>query len=358
MNGIEADLQLSCGDFTLTARFTAPGRGVTALFGASGAGKTLLLRCVAGLQPGVRGHLNITGECWQDSARGYFLAPHRRPVGYVFQEASLFPHLSVRGNLEYGLRRIPVGARSVLPDQAIELLGIGALLTRRPAHLSGGERQRVAIARALLTSPRLLLMDEPLAALDQASKAEILPYFERLHATLSIPVLYVTHAVDEVARLADYLLLLERGKVLAHGPFVEMLTRLDLSLAHGDSAEAVLETQVAAHDAEYRLTYLECASGCFAIPHFDAAIGTRARLRVRARDVSLVLTPPHDTSILNILPVRILAISEDRPGQVMVGLDANGAALLARITQKSLMLLKLEIGQRVYAQIKSVALAE
>ncbi len=357
MNDIDADLQLTVGDFSLAARFSAPGRGVTALFGVSGAGKSLLLRSVAGLQRTAQGHLNIAGECWQDSARGCFLPPHRRPVGYVFQEASLFPHLNVRGNLDYGLARIPDSARRVALDQAVELLGIAPLLDRRPTHLSGGERQRVAIARALLTSPRLLLMDEPLTALDQVSKAEILPYFERLHAALSIPVLYVTHAVDEVARLADYLVLLDRGTVLAHGALAEMLTRLDLSIAHGDSAEAVLEVRVAEHDAQYQLTYLDCDSGRFAIPRYDVAIGTPARLRVRARDVSLALTPPHDTSILNILPVRITAISEDRPGQVMIALDANGTALLARITQKSLALLRLEVGQRIYAQIKSVALA-
>lgn len=357
MNGIEADLQLALGDFTLAARFSAPGRGVTALFGASGAGKTLLLRSVAGLHGTARGRLHVDGACWQDSARGSFLPPHRRPVGYVFQEASLFAHLNVRGNLEYGLRRIPISGRNVALEQAVELLGIAPLLARRPTHLSGGERQRVAIARALLTSPRLLLMDEPLAALDQASKAEILPYFERLHATLSIPVLYVTHAVDEVARLADYLVLLERGTVSAQGTLAAMLTRLDLSLAHGDSAEAVLEAQVAAHDAQYQLTYLDCDGGRFTIPRTDVVIGAPARLRVRARDVSLALTPPHDTSILNILPVRITAISEDRPGQVMIALDAGGAALLARITHKSLALLQLEVGQRVYAQIKSVALA-
>ncbi|MHB8473954.1 MAG: molybdenum ABC transporter ATP-binding protein [Gammaproteobacteria bacterium] len=357
MTDIDADLRLTRGEFNLAAQFQAPGYGITALFGASGAGKSLLLRSVAGLESAVQGQLHVAGECWQDSSRGWFLPAHRRPIGYVFQEASLFAHLSVRGNLEYGYKRVAPKARTVAWDQAIELLGIAALLQRQPTFLSGGERQRVAIARALLTGPRLLLMDEPLAALDQASKAEILPYFARLSAALAIPVLYVTHASDEVARLADYLVLLARGAVVAQGALTEMLTRLDLPIAHGDSAEAVLNAQVAEHDTGYQLTYLECASGRFAIPQIDAPIGSSARLRIAARDVSLTLAPPQGTSILNILPVRLIAISDDRPGQVMLALDANGARLLARITRKSLAQLHLEVGQALYAQIKSVALA-
>lgn len=357
MSGIDADLTLMRGDFRLTAQFQAPAQGITALFGVSGAGKSLLLRSIAGLELPVQGRLRVAGECWQDSVRNHFIAAHRRRLGYVFQEASLFTHLSVRGNLEYGYRRAARHARTVAWDQAIELLGIAALLDRQPTFLSGGERQRVAIARALLSSPRLLLMDEPLAALDQTSKAEILPYFARLATALEIPVLYVTHASDEVARLADYLLLLERGNVTAQGPLAEMLTRLDLPIAHGDHAEAVLDVKVAQHDASYRLTYLDCPSGRFAIPQIDALPGSNARLRIAARDVSLALTPPQGTSILNIVPVCLIAISEDRPGQVMVALDANGARLLARITQKSLAQLQLEVGQLLYAQIKSVALA-
>jgi molybdate transport system ATP-binding protein len=356
MSGLSARFRVSLGDFRLDAAFEAPGRGVTALFGHSGSGKTTLLRCLAGLERAQSGYLAVNGEIWQDEERGLFLPVHRRPLGYVFQEASLFPHLSVRRNLEYGWRRIPPARRQVGFDQAVDLLGIGHLLDRGPARLSGGERQRVAIARALLTSPRLLLMDEPLAALDLASKAEILPYLERLHDDLSIPVLYVSHAPDEVARLADHMVLMERGRAVAAGPLRDMLARLDLPLAHGDEAGTVVDTTVGSHDEAFHLSRLDFPGGSITVGAVPHAVGHPVRLRIHARDVSLALEHPGQSSILNILPATVVEIADENPSQVLVRLDCAGTPLLARITRKSCALLGLEPGMGVFAQVKSAAL--
>ncbi|MBK9062071.1 MAG: molybdenum ABC transporter ATP-binding protein [Acidobacteria bacterium] len=344
--------------FDLDVDFDLPGRGVSALFGASGSGKTTMLRCMAGLERAPDAFLAVAGEVWQDETRGVFVPTFRRPLGYVFQEASLFSHLSVRHNVDYGRRRVLPAERRVAREKAIELLGIGHLLDRMPDHLSGGERQRVAIARALAASPRLLLLDEPLAALDLQRKREVLPYLERLHGELEIPLIYVSHQPDEVARLADHLVLLDRGRVTASGPLAELLTRLDLSLAHGDTAGAVIEATVAAHDEAFHLTYLEFAAGRVSIPREDLSAGTRRRVRVLARDVSVTLAPQTGTSILNILPARVAGLVEEKPGQVMVRLDAAGTALLARVTAKSVSQLGLREGQSVYAQIKGMAMLE
>ncbi len=230
---IHARLQLDHGAFSLDLDVQLPGRGVTALYGPSGSGKTTCLRCIAGLERPARGFIEVNGQVWQNSEHAVFVPPHKRSVGYVFQEASLFAHLSVRANLAFGLKRIAPAQRRVDMQQATELLGIGHLLDRQPHNLSGGERQRVGIARALLTSPQLLLMDEPLAALDSRRKNEILPYLQRLHDELDIPVLYVSHSQDEVARLADHIVLLDGGRALASGPIGETLARLDLPLALG-----------------------------------------------------------------------------------------------------------------------------
>jgi molybdate transport system ATP-binding protein len=356
VNDIEARFRIRLGSFTLDAAFTAPGRGITALFGPSGSGKTTLLRCIAGLTRAVEGRLCVNGDTWQDESRSHFLPAHRRAIGYVFQEASLFPHLSVRKNLEYGFKRVPSKERRVVFEQAVELLGVGPLLERGPRHLSGGERQRVAIARALLTSPRLLLMDEPLSALDEASKADILPYLERLHRELSVPALYVSHLLDEVARVADYMVLMELGAVRTHGSLDALLTRLDLALARGETAGAVIDATVAEHDATFHLTYFDFDGGRLAVAQTNAPVGSRRRIRIQARDVSLALSPPQQTSILNILPARVIGIVEDAPGRAIVRLAAGDAILLARVTQKSASLLELAPGMPVYAQIKSVAL--
>jgi len=342
-------------DFSLTVTLVLPGRGVTAIFGPSGSGKTSLLRSIAGLERESRGHLVVNGEVWQDDVKGILIPTHQRPLGFVFQEANLFEHLNVRRNLDFGLRRVPVSERRVSLDQAIELLGIEGLLQRQPGTLSGGERQRVAIARALATSPRLLLMDEPLASLDMHRKAEILPYLERLHAQLDIPVLYVSHAPDEVARLADHLVLLDAGRVTAAGPTRELMTRLNLPLAHGDSAAALIDATVAQLEPAYHLSYADFSGGRISLLNQSAKLGQRVRVRIQARDVSLTLLQQEGTSVLNIFPVTITGLSDDSPGQVMLSLDAGGSTLLARITQKSAEALQLRPGRRVYAQVKGVA---
>lgn len=355
---IDVRLQLKYSDFALEVDLHLPGRGVTALYGHSGSGKTTCLRCIAGLERAEDGFVQINDEVWQDSRNGLFVPPHKRGLGYVFQEASLFPHLSVRANLEFGLKRIPRQQRRVDMAHATELLGIGHLLDRHPQHLSGGERQRIGIARALLTSPSLLLMDEPLAALDSQRKSEILPYLERLHDELDIPVLYVSHAQDEVARLADHIVLLSDGKALASGPIGETLARLDLPLALGDDAGVVINGAVSAYDDHYQLLTLQLPASALhmRVAHAPLAVGKALRIKVQARDVSLSLQAEEHSSILNRLPVTVTQeISADNSAHVLVRLDAGGTPLLARITRFSRDQLQLHPGQRLWAQIKAVA---
>ena len=353
---LTARFELSHPGFALDVDLALPGSGVTALFGPSGSGKTSCLRCVAGLERGARGRLVVAGETWQDSERGLFLPPHRRALGYVFQDANLFEHLDVRRNLLFGWKRVAPGERRLALEQVVELLGIAGLLTRMPARLSGGERQRVGIARALLTSPRLLLMDEPLAALDAERKAEILPYLERLTRELALPILYVSHAPDEVARLADHLVLLEQGRVLASGPTSAVLARLDLPIALAEDAGVVLEGRVLGHDPDYGLLSLGLpGEQRVLLAHAPLSPGQALRIKVLARDVSLSLERQH-SSILNALPATVAEIASTRsPAQVLLRLDLGGTALLARITRYSLERLSLQPGSQVWAQLKSVA---
>lgn len=351
---IQARFRIPKSDFVLDVDLALPQRGVTAVFGPSGSGKTTFLRAVAGLERCADGLLKVGDMLWQDGE--YFVPTHQRAVGYVFQEASLFSHLDVRRNLEYGLRRVPVSRRRVSLATAIELLGIGPILERRTEGLSGGERQRVAIARALAVSPGLLMMDEPLAAVDLMHKQEIMPYLEALHAELDIPVLYVSHAIDEVASLADTLVLLESGRARAVGATEDMLTRLDLPFMHDADAEAVVETVVAAHDDAFGLTYLDFPGGRFSVTRRPLAVGESVRLRVAARDVSLALTRQSGTSIMNIFPATIEDIAREGRAQAMVRLASGGVTLLSRITAKSMVELGLAPGQSVYAQVKAVAL--
>jgi molybdate transport system ATP-binding protein len=354
---IHARFKIAHPGFSLDVDLQLPGRGVSALFGASGSGKTTCLRAIAGLECAPGGYLEVNGAVWQDDAQGVFLPTHRRSLGYVFQEASLFPHLSVRRNLEYGFRRAAPDARSVDMSSVIELLGIGALLERRPDRLSGGERQRVAIARALLTGPRLLLMDEPLAALDLARKREILPYLERLHDALEIPVLYVSHAPDEVAHLADHLVVLEQGRVLASGALSETLARLDLPIRLGEDTGVVLQGTVAERDAQWHLAGIAFVGGRLWVRDSGIPVGRAVRVRILARDISLALEPHGDSSILNVLAARVEQIADDtHPALALVRLDAGGVPLVARITRRSAAHLDLHIGQQVWAQIKAVAL--
>lgn len=352
---IEVRFQLRRLNFNLDVDFAFPSTGVTGLVGPSGCGKTTLLRAISGLQPTVNGFCKVADVVWQDEAR--FVPLHKRQLGYVFQEASLFRHLTVRGNLNYGYRRIPRKERRLGMNEVIELLGLGTLIARRPDSLSGGERQRVALGRALLTSPRLLLMDEPLAALDQSSKNDILPYLERLHDELKMPVLYVSHATDEVARLADHLIVMDSGQVIAAGPINTVLTKLDLAADLGGDAEAVIDTKVSGYDETYQLSELTFAGGCFNVAAAKAMpIGRPVRLRILARDVSLTLAPQRDTSILNIFPATVDALTDDGLAQCLVRLQIAGSPILARITRKSAQVLGLRQGLQVYAQIKSVAL--
>ncbi|MBK3466132.1 molybdenum ABC transporter ATP-binding protein [Pseudomonas sp. MF6776] len=355
---IDARLKMAFSGFSLDVDLHLPGRGVSALFGHSGSGKTTCLRCIAGLERAEQGFIRVNDEVWQDSDSGIFVPPHKRAVGYVFQEASLFPHLSVLANLEFGLKRIAKSQRRVDMTHATELLGIGHLLERHPQHLSGGERQRVGIARALLTSPKLLLMDEPLAALDSQRKNEILPYLQRLHDELDIPLLYVSHAQDEVARLADHLVLLSDGKALASGPIGETLARLDLPMAMGDDAGVIIEGQVCAYDADYQLLSLQLPATEMSIrvTHAPMAVGQTLRCKVHARDISLTLHNSESSSILNRLPVTVISEqAADNAAHVLIRLDAGGTPLLARITRFSRDQLGVRPGLQLWAQIKAVA---
>jgi len=343
------------------------------LFGHSGSGKTTLLRCVAGLQQAQHGFLEINGHIWQDSEHDLFLPTYKRPLGYVFQEANLFPHLTVQDNLHYGLKRIKHNSGTVKLDQTVELLGIGHLLERMPGHLSGGERQRVAIARALALNPEILLMDEPLASLDFKRKQEILPFLSRLHQELDIPVLYVTHSQQEVAQLADTLVILEDGRTLASGPLAETQSRLDVPLAQDREASTVWQATVAEHEADYHLTHVAFAGGSLSLPAINAKIGTPLRVQIYARDVSIALEAPSATSILNVLPATVTGISNGRDGQTVVQVrlprmaevsqsvgnlhdQVGKQTLLAHITRKSAIMLNLQIGMAVYVQIKGTSL--
>ncbi len=353
---LELSLSLTRGSFSLQVDGRWPARGVTALFGRSGTGKTTLLRCIAGLER-LPARVVFNDTVWQDATQ--FVPAHRRSIGYVFQEPSLFPHYDVRGNLEYGLRRRAPEARRVSLDEAVSLLGLETLLSHRPPQLSGGQRQRVAIARALLASPRLLLMDEPLSSLDEISKDEILPRLERLRDALDIPILYVSHALGEVMRLADELVLLEAGRVRAAGPLQSLLTRADLPLGGFDQAGSVLEGAVAEHDPQYHLSYVLVSGGRLALSLQALPPGHRVRVRIDARDVSLALQPSQQSSISNVLPGTVLDLrTEVDPAQMLVRVKVGADVLLARVTRRSAVQLGITEGMGVYVQIKSVALMD
>jgi molybdate transport system ATP-binding protein len=351
---IEVDFQLKRHNFFLEVKIEFPESGITALFGSSGCGKTTLLRCIAGLEPSVLGSLQVGDTVWQNDR--FFLPPHKRPIGYVFQGAVLFPHLSVHGNLDFALKR--ASEQRISFDEAVSLTGISHLLERHTTNLSGGERQRVALARALLSSPKFLLMDEPLAALDRESKAQLIPYIEQLHETLSIPILYVSHSIEEVAHLADQMILLSNGRVQGNGAISEMLTSLSLPLARSDNAVSIIEAIVVKHDENYHLTCMRFDGGEILLPREDLSIGKSVRIAIHARDVSLVWQPSKHTSILNIIPVIVKEVSTLNQAQVLVRLMATNTLLLARITQKSAVVLEVKPGATLYAQVKSVSLID
>jgi molybdate transport system ATP-binding protein len=358
---IEVAFRGTLGRLSLDATFTVPATGVTALFGPSGCGKTTVLRCIAGLQRLSEGRCVINGDVWQDSTT--FRPAHKRPIGYVFQEASLFPHLSVRGNLLFGAprrRQISAATKSHF-DEVIDLLGLEGLLDRSPQRLSGGERQRVAIGRALLSEPMLLLMDEPLSALDRQTKDEILPFLELLHARLSLPVIYVSHDISEVERLADHLVLMQTGRTIATGPYGAIQCDPTLPLAIAKDAAVTLDATVTSYDDEYGLATTQVDGSNFILPMPRTPIGTRRRLTIAAATVSLARQPPLETTILNIVAAKILSASPagDYETIVLLGLGAEGTGnrLLSRITRRSWDDLGLAEGMTVYGQIKGVALA-
>ncbi len=348
------------GEFSLDASFSAPATGVTAIFGPSGCGKTTVARCLAGLQYLPGSFCAIDGEVWQD--RSTFRAAHQRPIGYVFQEASLFPHLSVRKNLLYGApRKIAASAADCVGfDEVIELLGLTELLDRSPLNLSGGERQRAAIGRALLSQPKLLIMDEPLSALDRLTKSEILPFLERLHGRLSLPVIYISHDMSEIERLADHLILMQHGKVIGAGPLQVLQSDPSLPLAGAREAAISLDAAIEAYDTTYGLLALQVDGGRLLVPAPPLALGKRQRLRIAASDVSIARTAPQASSILNVLPARIVSKSVLGHGEVIVvlalGADGRGTQLLARITRRSWDLLGLAEAMNVFAQVKGVSL--
>lgn len=359
MRELTARFDVTFPTFRLQVNTSVPADGITVVFGPSGCGKTTLLRCLAGLERSPTGFFALGEQIWQDETQGLFLPLSKRPVGYVFQEPRLFPHLSVRSNLLYGWNRMPASERRITLDQVVMILGLDSLLERRPTHLSGGEQQRVAIGRALLTSPRLLLMDEPLSSLDAQRKREIIPFIQRLDREFHIPIIYVSHALHEVVQLARTLLLLKEGSLVAVGPLGDVFSQVGSRGVIPDShIGAVIDTHVVDHDVEFGLTTLAYPGGQLSVPRQPCSIGEALRVQILARDVSLVANPPaFQTSVLNVLEATVLEIGHLETEHPFVDIKLDiGCPLLATITRKSLSALKLHLGQKVHAQIKAVAL--
>ena len=350
---ISVDVRRRRGDFQVDAQFISEPGGVTALFGRSGAGKTMLVNMIAGLDRPDQGRIVIDDQVLFDSETGIDVPTEKRRLGYVFQEDRLFPHMSVRRNLVYGM---PREGGAVTFDQVADLLDLAGLLDRRPRTLSGGEKQRVSIGRALLANPRLLLMDEPLAALDRARKDEILPFIERLRDRLDMPIVYVTHEMNEIVRLAETLVLISDGRVEAVGPLEELMSRLDLRPMTGRyEAGAVINAEIAEHVTTDGLSRVSFAGGTMLVPLVDLPVGERLRIRIRARDVSLALTPPTEISILNIFPGTITEIGDEVGPQVDILVDV-GTPLWARVTRYTVRNLDLRPGSPVFVLIKAIAI--
>ena len=351
---IQVRYALQRGEFKFDIDLDLPMRGITGVFGASGAGKTTLLRCIAGLERAATGKLLVAGDVWQDSAANKWRPVHERDVGYVFQEPRLFAHLDVRGNIEYGMRR---RQHNGVPDidHIVGLLGLEQLLGRRSDELSGGEAQRVAIARALLCAPRFVLMDEPLASLDQARKEEILPFLDRLHAEAEVPIIYVSHNLDEVCRLCDHLVVIDNGRVVADGELQTVLVGLDVPVLTGQQAGSVIQGSAEEYDENDDLTRLRFSGGDLWVPGRAGPQGSALRLRIRANDVSLCRARPEQSTILNILPAVVETIQSAEGPSVLVRLVLGTDRIIARVTRRSLRTLALQAGDEVFAQIKSVA---
>ena len=360
MNLLSANFKIVLGDFKLNIAIETPVHGFTVLFGPSGSGKTSFLRCISGLERAPEGFLQINEEVWQDESRKIFIPPNKRNIGYVFQEMRLFPHLNVEGNLRYGMKRLAQEIDDSLFRQIVEIMGLVSFLSRYPRNLSGGEKQRVALARALLTRPRLLLMDEPLAALDMKRKHEILPYFQRMQSELNIPIFYVTHSLNEVLQLVDTMLLMDQGKVIAAGPAEEVLSHPHLGQHLGHKlVGTILDTTVVRQDEEFQLTVLKFNSHILYVPRRDVSPGDRLRIHIRAEDITLAVAPiKNKTSVLNVLPAKVIKTipSDDDSCKVSVKLDI-GCSILATITRKSLSHLNIQSGQNIFAHIKAIRMA-
>ena len=360
---IHLQINIARSAFELKLKLQLPARGITAIFGPSGSGKTTLLRAVAGLEKNPQGLIQIGENIWQDTKQGIYIPTWQRPLGYVFQESSLLPHLSAAENLNFGLKRVlksansaPTAANKAL-QASIELLGIGGLLQRMPDELSGGERQRVAIARAIAMQPQLLLMDEPLASLDAARRQEIFPWLARLRDELKMPMLYVTHSAEEVTRLADHLVVLDQGHVKAQGSVSAVLTQVVNPVVVGEDAGALIAGCIGAVDAQWHLSRVDFDGGCIWMRDAGLPVGKAVRIRILARDVSLAISEPTNTSIQNQLRGSIQSITPDaHPSQVMVVLKCGADEVLARVTKRAVDELSLQVGQSVWAQVKSVAL--
>ncbi|MBE7638215.1 molybdenum ABC transporter ATP-binding protein [Sneathiella sp. P13V-1] len=361
MTDIKARLNGVLGSFPFDVDISIPAKGVTAVFGPSGCGKTTLLRCFAGLEPAIKGSLKVGDQEWQNETT--FIPSHKRRVGYVFQEPSLFDHLDVQGNLEYGLKRRNSKMEESRQEAIIDLLGIRQLLDRKTDKLSGGEKQRISIARALLSGPEILLMDEPLSALDKSSKSEIIPFFHKLQSTLDIPILYVSHDLAELEQFADHIVLMENGRVAGSGPILEVLSGSDSPLSQGPEAAVLLDGTITSYDAEYDLTCLQSGDCVFHLPGNIGEIGTNKRLHINASDVGIALNPKSaDLSYLNLIEGIITDIQPLTHGKVNVCISPSrdGAApmIISSITRKSLDSLSLQKGQTVTAMIKSIALMD
>jgi len=357
MAEIDISVRIAFSGFDLDVNHKMPLQGITGLFGPSGCGKSTLLRIISGLERNAHGQIRFGSEVWQDTSKGVFVAPHKRGIGYVFQDVRLFPHLSVAGNLRYAEKRSRVAGNDINIEGVASALGLVPLMDRRPQSLSGGERQRVALGRTLLMRPRLLLLDEPLAALDLKRKAEILPYIEQLPQAFRLPVIYVTHSIDEVTRLAERMLVLASGRKVIYGPVAEALERLDLQPITGRfEAGVVLTARVARHEIKYRLTHLDHHGKSIVMPMADLEIGSNVRLRIRARDVSLATKLPEGISVRNIIPGTIAEIVEEPDTAFAETLvEIGGAKLRSRITRAAVADLALAPGKPVFALIKSIA---
>lgn len=352
---IDVAIEQHAGAFRLAVAFATDGR-IVGIFGRSGSGKTSLVNAIAGVTRPTRGHVRVGGTTLFDSAQGIDLPTSARRVGYVFQDSLLFPHLSVEANLHYGHRLRAAGERFLEPARVVGLLGLADLLHRRPDRLSGGEKQRVAIGRALLAQPRILLLDEPLASLDVPRRLEILGYIELLRDEFAIPILYVSHSVPEITRLADMVVVLAKGECLAAGDVEHVMGRMDLRPHTGRyEAGSVIEATVTGTIAEDQLTTLAFSGGTLMVPDMTALPGERVRVRIRARDVSLAVAQPSGISILNVLPARVLAIRDEAGPVVDIQLAVGDATLIARITQRSRRELAIHEGQAVYALVKAVS---